>query len=127
MEACRGRKLDASRSVDVYRNLNRGGYSLRQGGLVVAYAERVALAEVKFVVSCSGWRRYKALGVRQVHAVARGRLVATDNPRAPGLRKFRYDLDRGIFTVPGGRDIAGAGVVALDEQGAFGSEFLFTK
>jgi hypothetical protein len=129
MEPRKGRQLDPSRPVEVYRNLNRGGYSIRQGGLVRAYTDAVALSEVTFVVSRCGWERYRAAGRRMVHAWVRGRLVSTapDAARsAPGLTRFRYDLGRGVFFVPGhpARDVRAARVVAMDARGAFGEGFV---
>ena len=46
IKSFKGRKLDRNRPVRVYRNLNKGGYSVMQDRLVVAHTEHVMLFDV---------------------------------------------------------------------------------
>ena len=126
----RGRRLDAGRPVDVYRNLRAGGYSLRQGGRVVAHADAIMLADVRFVVSRAGWARSRQLGKKTVHAIARGRVVdsgmGTTAEEASKLPRIRYDLETGRFLTDLCRppaEVRGAAVVAFNARGAFGAYF----
>lgn len=68
----KGRAVDISRPVRVYRNLHRGGYSIKQGRQVVAHAERLCLKDVRFIVSERGRQRVLRDGHKCVHAYAEG-------------------------------------------------------
>lgn len=64
--------------VDVYRNLNTGGLSVRgveeHRGLVIDHVDCVSLSECVFLVSDSGRKRVIETGVKNVHAYVRGSL-----------------------------------------------------
>lgn len=75
MKPYRRRKIDLKEPVEVYRNLNRGGYTIRQGGKVRAHADELVLLDVEFVVSGAGHARCLRTGVRNVHAWAKGYLT----------------------------------------------------
>lgn len=63
--------------VQVYKNLNRGDWSVRVGGKVIAPLREVTLAKVTFHVSEKARRRVIANQCREVHAWAIGEIVAS--------------------------------------------------
>lgn len=71
----RGRTLNNGQLVDAYRNLHRGGFSLRdvKTGLVVAHTDGpVILMDVHCIVSEAGRQRVIESGTKNVHAFVRG-------------------------------------------------------
>ena len=70
----KGRKIDESKPVLVYRNLNRKGkvYSLLQKGLVVAYTTAVCLRDCEFIVRETGRKKVKREKKKNVHAFIKG-------------------------------------------------------
>ena len=58
--------------TDVYRNLTRSCFSVREGGRVVAHVPEIALADVALVVQPGARARVLRTGVREVHAWCRG-------------------------------------------------------
>ena len=81
--------------VEVYRNLHRKTFSVREvGGRVVRHADAVLIGSATFVVRPAGRARVLREGKKNVHAFVRG----TDNgtPRA-GLDALR--LQEGHFNV----------------------------
>jgi hypothetical protein len=73
----KGRTLDLSKRVKVYRNLTRKGrvYSIQQGGLVVGSTDCIMLKEVKFTISKKTQERVRIIKQRNVHAYAVGYIV----------------------------------------------------
>jgi hypothetical protein len=63
--------------VQVYKNLNRGDWSVRVAGKVIAHVPSITLANVSFHVSESGRKRVIANKCREVHAWAIGEIVAS--------------------------------------------------
>ncbi len=73
----RGRDIDVSRPVQIYRNLHGKAekkYSIRQGGLVCGHTNQLILRDVTFVVSPLGRARVLDSGRKNVHAYARGHI-----------------------------------------------------
>jgi len=73
----KGRFLDRSREVQVYRNLHGDRlhtFSIRQAGRVVAHAEALMLSDARFVVQQLGRERCVRQGRKNVHAWIAGRL-----------------------------------------------------
>jgi len=68
----KGRRLDTSKKVRVYRNLNNGTLSIKQNGHIVGHAQEVTLMNVLFIVSDSGHNRFLREGVKNVHAYVEG-------------------------------------------------------
>lgn len=103
----KGRQVDWSRPVQVYRNLNGDGahrWSIRQGGLVVAHADALFLIEASFHVSGAGWSRRQREGRRNVYAWATGRLMNFRSPPVSVQSEIRFAGDsfrerRGNFEV----------------------------
>ena len=96
MEAFRGRTIDTSKRVKVYRNLHKRCFSIVQGGLVVAYADTITLDDVIFKVSEAGRQRVIREKQKNVHAYVTG-LVGNDN-NAPTFLEITYNpYKRGEF------------------------------
>lgn len=84
----KGRAIDFSKEVLVYKNLHNGMYSIKQSGLVVAHAERLCLVDVKFVVNRSGRDRVLKEKKKNVHAFIKGRVSGS----CMGTTAIRNDL-----------------------------------
>lgn len=96
-------RLDLSRRVAVYRNLQRDCWSIQQDSLVKAYAQDVLLEDCKWTVQPAGNRWVKANGRKKVHAFVRGfirpvaiksdwdAIAATYNPYK--MESFCFDED----------------------------------
>lgn len=67
--------IDPNRRVQVYFNLHRKVYSVRQGGKVVAHVREIALRDVNFLVGAAGRDRVRATGQKTVHAYVTGYVV----------------------------------------------------
>lgn len=72
MKAYKRRKLTKDIPVEVYRNLHRGGYSVRQNGRVIGHTNELILMDAEFVVQEGGRQRVLRTGVKNVHAWVRG-------------------------------------------------------
>lgn len=123
----RGRQLDESRPVFLYRNLTRRGkvYSLRQGGVVVAHAERVCLKDCTLHVSEKGRERVLRTGKKCVHAGIRGTVVGsgmgTTAKDASKLVPITYDPQKAPHFMRGNSAVFGAWFVACNERGVSGA------
>jgi hypothetical protein len=90
MTPYKNRGVNKHLPVEIYRNLHRGGYSVRQEGLVVGHTDNATLLDAEFIVSEPGRRRVVVTGVRNVHAWVRGTLVTT-REQTPLVAKVRYN------------------------------------
>ena len=113
----KGRTLDESKPVHVYRNLGNAAkerYSIRQGGLVVGHTDEITLTDCEFKVSEAGRQRVLREGRKNVHAYIKGHMcpsqltliVVDDLFTKAGYpaqwEKFRYDpCTVGAFYIPG--------------------------
>jgi hypothetical protein len=111
---------ERSLRVFVYRNLHRGGWSVRsvRTGLVIAHADSVQVRDAVFKVGEAGRRRVVRTGVRTVHAGVEGTLVIDPagiwRPRR--TRVVSYNPFRGpAFTDGEGREVREAAVVWLKD------------
>ena len=81
--------------VQVYYNIRRGDYSVRQSGRVIDHVERIVLRDVRFNVAPAGRDKVRATGVKNVHATVSGYIVSKKSSpwhvRA-GFRLLRDDL-----------------------------------
>lgn len=66
------RQIDLSKPVQVYKNLHKKCYSIRQSGLVVAYAQRICLKDCSFIVNKAGQERTRREKKKYVHAWIEG-------------------------------------------------------
>ena len=83
--------------VQVYKNLNRGDWSIRVKGKVIDHRREVTLANVSFHVGESSRQRVIRNRCREVHAWCVGELVETA-PNGEG-RSITYNPYRsGAFT-----------------------------
>jgi hypothetical protein len=65
-------ELDESRSVEVYRNLHKQCYSIKQDGLVKAHADEISLKKCTFHVNEKGRDRVRKTKRKEVHAWVKG-------------------------------------------------------
>ena len=63
------------RRVQVYYNIRRGDYSVRQSGRVINHVDSIALSDVRFNVAPAGRDKVRATGVKNVHATVSGYLA----------------------------------------------------
>jgi hypothetical protein len=99
IEPYKGRSVDHSRRVDVYRNLTRPDgpwYSVRQNGLVVGHSQAVDLHKCIFHVNEAGRQRVIRTGHKNVHAHVSGMVTMSkrvrDRWRLYDPIKARYNL-----------------------------------
>jgi len=97
MTPFKNRTIDRKQPVEVYRNLHRGGYSIRQGGLVVAHSKDIVIKDCTFHIRSSAHRLFKKTGERNVHAYAKGYLGTVDDILLRFSHILYYDLERGVF------------------------------
>ena len=80
--------------VQVYWNLHRGCYSVRQSGRVKYHADSIMLRDVRFNVAPAGRDKVRETGVKNVHATVTGYIV--DNPYRDGdflYTNVRHSID----------------------------------
>lgn len=80
--------IDPSKPVHVYKNLHKGCFSVRQGGIVKCHAKSVYLENAKFVVSEKGRQRVIKEQRKNVHAYVKGTVA---DPKEIN-RKIRLDF-----------------------------------
>jgi len=93
MELYKDRSVHLGMVVDIYRNLHKDGFSIRDSKkqLVLAHCDAVHLKNAKFVVSESGRQKTIATKRKRVHAYIRGVLVGINEPMPSGLIKVYYN------------------------------------
>lgn len=103
--------------TDLYRNLTRQCWSIRERGRVVGHAPSVTLADAVMVVRPGSRARVLRTGHREVHAWVRGTLVPHAGVRA-GAVSLRYrPFEAGHFTDECGRPVVAAALIFFDEDG----------
>ena len=65
-------KIDYSKPVRVYKNLNKGCWSIQQNGLVKAYSDEINLFNCEFLVNQKNRQRVIKTKRKNVHAFVRG-------------------------------------------------------
>lgn len=79
-------------SVDVYYNLHKHTFSIKEKGRVVAHADTLAISGARFVVQPAGREKVIREGRKNVHAFVRGQLDRTRRtPNLTGYRKASYN------------------------------------
>ena len=58
--------------VQVYYNIRRGDYSVRQSGRVIDHVDTIVLRDVRFNVAPAGGDKVRATGGKNVHATVTG-------------------------------------------------------
>ena len=67
--------VDLNQPVEVYKNLSRDCYSVRQGGIVRFHTHAICLKDVEYKVSEAGRQRVLREKRKNVHAVVKGTIV----------------------------------------------------
>ncbi len=70
--------IDQSKPVDVYRNLQTGLWSIRQGGIVRCHIDQIWLSRVSYRVSEAGRQRVIKDRRKNVHAYMRGTVMTPE-------------------------------------------------
>ena len=65
-------KIDPNRKVDVYFNLHKKTWSVRQGGKVVGHTDQISIKNAQYIVSKKGNERVRREKKKNVHAYVRG-------------------------------------------------------
>lgn len=104
-------------TTDLYRNLTRRCWSLREGGRVVAHLASAALADVTLHASEPSRQRYLRTGHRTVHAWARGTLVDAARPADAVRLHYRPAAAPG-FRSPSGALVRKACLVMFERDGS---------
>lgn len=103
-------------SVDVYRNLTRACWSVRVAGRVVGHVPAIALQDVVLRASEASRVRCVRLGIRDVHAYARGARFAAERPPEAVRIRYRPHVEAG-FRLPDGAVLSTAAVLWLEADG----------
>lgn len=87
----KGRTVDWTKPVEVYRCLNRKGkmFSIRQEGYVVGHSQHIGLSDCSFIINQSGKKRCMTTGERNVHAFIRGMLTG-GLEQTPSFERVSY-------------------------------------
>lgn len=104
-------------TTDLYRNLSRLCWSLRQGGHVVAHVASAALADVVLHASEPARQRYLRTGHRTVHAWARGPLTDAARP-ADAVRLSYRPASASGFRAPTGVPARKASLMHFEADGS---------
>ena len=77
--------------VQVYYNLHKHCYSIRQSGRVIGHTDSIVLRDARFNVAPAGRDKVRATGVKNVHATVTGYISPIDGN---GLTSYiDYDCD----------------------------------
>ena len=109
-------KIDANRSVEVYRNLHRNCYSIKQDGLVKAHATTLKLNDCTFHVNEKSRNRIRKTRKKEVHAWVKGKLQPLTLDR---MSKMTKDWFNRIYYNPMHDD----GFVTRTETSPIGATF----
>ena len=95
-QSFKGRKIDFSQKVEVYKNLHNGLFSVRQNGLVVAHVESIVLSYPRIKVNESGRQKVIKNKSKNVHAFLTGfpnsvnKLFTSTDKRAITYNPYRF-------------------------------------
>ncbi|WP_447715393.1 hypothetical protein [Methylobacterium sp. D48H] len=104
--------------TDVYRNLTRRLWSVREGGRVIEHVQEISLRDVRLVVQPGGRLACLRTGTRSVHAYARGVRIPYDGT-PPGAIEVGYNpwFDEFFTSRPGFSKVVVARVIAFTTAG----------
>ena len=81
--------------VQVYYNLHKHCYSIRQSGRVIGHTDSIVLRDARFNVAPAGREKVRRTGVKNVHATVTGYVVDNPKPAIPehfvSYNPFKYD------------------------------------
>ena len=80
--------IDIHKPVEVYRNLHKKCWSVRQGGKVKVHTSYICLQDVKFVVQPAGREKVLREQKKNVHAFVKGYLIS-----AKTVNRLNKDID----------------------------------
>jgi hypothetical protein len=104
--------------TDVYRNLTRGLWSVREGGRVVGHVPEIALRNVRLVVQPGGRAACLRTRCRSVHAWAKGIRIPYEAPPADAIEVGYNPFEAEFFTLrPGFSKVVEARVIAFTTAG----------
>ena len=81
------KKIDLDRKVDIYFNLHKKMWSVRQGGKVIQHTHFIQVKDPQYVVNQKGNERVRREKKKNVHAFVRG-YVVKGLPIFPDKQKF---------------------------------------
>lgn len=99
MKSYKNRKVDFDKPVELYRCLNRKGFtfSVRQNGLVVGHTNDIVLKHCDLIVNQSGKDRCITSKSRNVHAFVRGLISSEPFLEYSFLLGYEPYLDLGFY------------------------------
>lgn len=103
--------------VEVYRNLTRKAWSVRVAGRVVGHVPAIALRDVVLLASEASRLRCVRLGVRDVHAFARGARFAAERQAEAVRIRYRPHVEGG-FRLSNGAIVSAAAALWLEADGS---------
>ena len=84
--------------TDVYRNLARRCWSVREGGRVIEHVAEIALRDVRLIVQPGGRATVIRTGTRSVHAYARGTRIPFEGVPSGSIQVGYNPFEAEIFT-----------------------------
>jgi hypothetical protein len=108
--------VDPSRKIEVYRNLHKKCWSVRQAGLVRFHCSKVNLKDCQMVVQPAGRKKVVREQKKNVHAFVRGYLCGEERV----IQQFCWDdiyynpYESGTFVDFQGQSVLTADFVDLD-------------
>ena len=78
--------------VQVYYNIRRGDYSVRQNGRVIDHVTAISLRDVRFNVAPAGRDKVRRTGVKNVHATVTGYAIVQSWRYIPLDQSDSYDF-----------------------------------
>jgi len=93
MESYKNRILDKSKPVQMYRCLNRSGFtfSIKQFGKVIGHTDKVVLVKCSFHVNPSGKKKCLDTKEKNVHAYVKGYVASADEIKNSISYNLLYD------------------------------------
>lgn len=117
MTPYKNRKCNPHLPVQVYKNIHKKGYSIRQEGLVVGHTEDATILDGEFIVREPGRQRTLRHKVKNVHAWVEGTLQTT-RPQIPLKVRISYNpYKNSTFVDRVGNEIRNARLVVLRWDG----------
>lgn len=83
IELYKGRTLEAGMRVELYRNLHKGNFSIRdsKSKLVLAHVNNVSICDCELIVSAHGNNKVRKEQRKNVHAFVRGTFMGVLNEK----------------------------------------------
>lgn len=126
----KGRNIDINKPIFVYKNLHNNMYSVRQGGLVVAHAERICISNPRFIVRQRGREMVLKTKQKNIHAFIKGKYSGSvygttaernDLPMKIEYNPYKYKSFVCTNLVNEPFKVTECGGVILDESGIRGA------